>query len=293
MSVTRILFLAEYRMPHACFSLQWDHMLQGVTETIVACTRNLDKSRVDQAFRKYGIDTSTFSYMDDSVIYERYPQVNNWVFEGDYRTYWLRQQAIKLSYIDMLDREVMMIQDPDTFLIAPYSPIKDGRLNLMSLMNTTQGSYERMFESITGIPRPTPHCFVTEFVPVRKADWNAYKQHMAQRWPGKHWLDATIEAVPGMPTIPPWGNGELIKWFAEPELLGDWAVVCGNVDYHEQRRFEYDSLDKLALLDPTKYNAVCDAVPDLRLSMQFDWDTLTVKDFDHYKNIVEQCLKQN
>lgn len=293
MSVTRILFLAEYRMPHACFSLQWDHMLQGISETIVACTRNLDKSLVDQAFRKYGIDTSTFTYMDDAIIYEKYPEVNNWVFPGDYRTYWLRQQAIKLSYIDFLDRDVMMIQDPDTFMIEPYQPYNNGRLNLMSLLNTTQGSYEGVFEAITGIPRPTPHCFVTEFVPVRKTDWMSLKQCLASRWPDKHWLDAIIDAVPGMPTVPPWGNGDIIKWFAEPELLGDWAVVCGNVDFHEQRRFEYSTLENLASLDPARYNAVCDAVPDLRQSMQFDWTTLTVSNFEYYRNLVEQCLKPN
>jgi len=287
MSVTRLLFLAEYRVPHACFSLQWDHMLEGIDETVVACTSNLDKKQIDRIFRKYNIDTSRFTYMDDSVIYEKYPQVNNWVFPGDYRTYWLRQQAIKLSYIDLLDRDVMMIQDPDTFMIKPYCPYHDNKLVLMSLMNTTQGSYDGMFESITGIPRPTPHCFVTEFVPVRKKDWQDLKLLLSQRWPGKYWLDAIIDAVPGMPTIPPWGDGNLIKWFAEPELLGDWAVVCGNVDYYAQLRFEYDSLTKLHLLDPSVYNAVCDAIPDLRLSMQFDWQREEVIDFDRYLSIVK------
>ena len=265
-------------------------MLEGMDRTIVCHTSNLNAHQIDRIFRKYGIDTSGFSYLNDNIIYDKYPQVNHWVFPGDYRTYWLRQQAIKLAYIDLIDSDVMMIQDPDTFMIEPYRPFADGRLRLMSLFDTTQGSYEGMFEAITGIARPTPHCFVTEFVPVRKSDWCRLKDLLNQRWPDKHWLDAIIDAVPGMPTVPPWGDGNLIRWFAEPELLGGWAVICGDVDYHEQRRFEYDSLDQLADLDPARFNAVCDAVPDLTRSMQFDWQSLTVRDFDKYMDLVQRRL---
>jgi hypothetical protein len=35
---------------------------------------------------------------------------------------------------------------------------------------------------------------------------------------------------------------------------------------------------------------VCDAVPDLSQSMQIDWDTLDIANFDHYKNIVLERL---
>lgn len=289
-TVTRLLFLAEYRVPHACFSLQWDHMLQGIDRTLVCHTQNLSGRQIDSIFQKYGIDTREFSYISDAEIYERYPQVNDWVFPGDYRTNWLRQQAIKLAYVDFVDSDVIMIQDPDTFMIEPYRPFTDGKSNLMSLLDTTQGSYNGMFEAITGLPRPTPHCFVTEFVPVRKTDWDKLRQLLSDRWPDKHWLNAIIDAVPGMPTIPPWGDGNLIKWFAEPELLGGWAVVCGDVQYHEQRRFEYDTLDKLADLDAEKFNAVCDAVPDLTRSMQFDWQSLEVIDFERYRAWVGKAI---
>jgi hypothetical protein len=163
---------------------------------------------------------------------------------------------------------------------------------MMTLLNTTQGSYEGVFEAITGIPRTTPHCFVTELVPVRGRDFSALKSLLGQRWPSRNWLDAIIDAVPGMPTIPPWGNGNIIKWFSEYEFVGNWAVHCGNVAYHEQRRFEYDSLDKLNQLDPTQFNAVCDAVPDLSLSMQFDWETYTVPNFEHYRDTVLRMLSR-
>lgn len=289
MAVCRLLFLAKYRVPHACFSMQWDHMLQGIDYTIIATP--MTKDELEPVWERYQIDSANFVYRSDSEIYSAYPQVNDWVFPDDYRTYWLRQQAIKLSYLDLVGEDVMMIQDPDTFMVQPYTPYKDGRLNLMSLLNTTQGSYNGMFESITGIPRPTPHCFVTEFVPVRYRDWIALREHLQQRWPHKHWLNALIDATPSMATIPPWGNGEMIKWFAEPELLGDWAVVQGDVDYFEQRRFEYDHLEKISMFNPSLFNAVCDAVPDLRWSMQMDWNTLTIPDFDRYKAMIDHAIE--
>lgn len=288
MSVARILYLARYRVPHACFSMQWDHNLLGVDYTLISSP--VPQEELWPVFHKYGIDTSRFEYLPDSVIYNKYPQVNNWVFEGDYRGWWLRQQAIKLSVLDYVQEDVMLMHDPDTFVIKPYRCYHDGKLNLMSLMNTTQGSYDRMFESITGFPRQSQHCFVTELVPVRKTDWVSLRNHVWNRWPDKHWLDSIIDAVPGMPTVPPWGNGNLIKWFSEYELLGNWAVKSGQVEYTPQIRYEYDSLDKLADLDATQFNAVCDAVPDLSMSMQFDWDTLTVIDFERYLNMVQQRL---
>jgi hypothetical protein len=58
-----------------------------------------------------------------------------------------------------------------------------------------------------------------------------------------------------------------------------------------QQRFEYDSLEKIADFD-AGHNAVCDAVPDLSRSMQINWDTLDIPNFDHYKNIVLERLRE-
>lgn len=281
MTVARILFLAKYRVPHACFSLQWDHHLQGIDYTVIATPMSRDE--LEPVWERYGIDSSKFVYIHDQQVYQHYPQVNNWVFKDDYRGWWLRQQAIKLSFLDIIQEDVMLMHDPDTFMIKPYCCYSKPTLTLMSLMNTTQGSYNGVFEAITGLPRQSPHCFVTELVPVRANDWRSLRDHIQQRWPKKHWLDGIIDAVPGMPTVPPWGTGNIIKWFSEYELLGNWAVHCGNVDYHAQSRYEYDSLHKLADLDSHEFNAVCDAVPDLSLSMQMDWDTLTIPNFEQYQ----------
>jgi len=231
-------------------------------------------------------------YVNDQEIYNQYPEVNNWVFNGDYRGWWLRQQAIKLAYLDLLDADVMLMQDADTFMTKDYRPIINGQLNMLAIMNTVQGSYNGVFEAITGHAHPSPHCFVTELCAVRKQDFVQLKQHIQQRWPDKKWLDAIINAVPGMPTVPPWGNGNIIKWFSEYELLGNWATICGNVVLQSQQRFEYSSLEKIADFG-TEHNAVCDAIPDLSLSMQIDWDTLDIPNFDHYKNCVINKLNAN
>jgi hypothetical protein len=290
MSVVRVLFLANYRVPHACFALQWDHNLQNIDYTIVATP--LSPGELDPVWDKYNIDSSKFVYINDDIIYKNYPEVNNWVFDDDYRGWWLRQQAIKLAYLDIIDAGVMLMHDADTFMIEPYCCYSNGTLNLLSLLNTTQGSYNGVFEAITGIPHPSPHCFVTELCAVRKTDFIALREHIQRRWPDKKWLDAIIDAVPGMPTVPPWGTGNIIKWFSEYELLGNWAVTQGNVTYQEQRRFEYSSLDDIAKFS-IEHNAICDAIPDLSLSLQLNWDTLEIPRFTELKKYVSDMELAN
>jgi hypothetical protein len=263
--------------------LQFDHYLEDVDRTVIATPMTRDE--LEPVWARYNINSTRFEYVNDSIIYSAYPEVNNWVFPDDYRGWWLRQQAIKLAYLDLLDYDVAVMQDPDTFMLEPYCAQHNGQLNMLALMNTTQGSYHGVFESITGIPHLSEHCFVTELCAVRKADFAALKQHIQHRWPNKHWLDAIIDAVPGMPTVPPWGTGNIIKWFSEYELLGNWAVTQGNITLQPQRRYEYSTLDNIAGFDSV-HNAVCDAVPDLRLSMQIDWATLDIKNFNHYKDLV-------
>ena len=286
--IVRLLFLAKYRIPHLLFSLQWDNYIQGVDKTIVCSP--MAKDEIWSILKHWNINVDNWDYISDSVIYEKYPQVNDWVVAGDYRGWWLRQQAIKLSYLDLIQQDVMLMWDPDTFLIQPYRAIDNNQLQLVTLLNTTHGSYEGVFKAITGYERPTQHCFVTEYMPVRKNDWINLRNHIQQRWPDRHWLNAIIDAVPGMPTVPPWGNGEIIKWFSEYELLGGWAVLQGNINYWPQARFEYNTLSKLNDLDIKKYNAVCDAIPDLRCSMQYDYEQNKIPNFEEYYNIVKNKL---
>ena len=286
--ITRILFLARYRVPHAAFSLQFDHYLEDIGRTVIATPMTQDE--LDPVWQRYGIDSSCFEYVNDAEIYSAYPEVNNWVFPDDYRGWWLRQQAIKLAYLDLLDYEVAVMHDPDTFMIQPYCATNGQNLNMLALMNTTQGSYHGVFEAITGIPHPSPHCFVTELCAVRKTDFVALRQYIQSRWPNKKWLDAIIDAVPGMPTVPPWGTGNVIKWFSEYELLGNWATLQGRVTLQPQLRYEYSQLADIAGFEPN-HNAVCDAVPDLSRSLQLNWDTLEIANFDLYRQQVMDSTK--
>ena len=285
-SVARVVFLARYRVPHACLSMQFDHNLTGIDRTVIASP--LAKEELWPVFAKYGIDTTNFDYLPDAEVLPHYPEIENWVIPGDYRGFWLRQQAVKLSVLDYLKDEVVLITDPDTFMTEPYSCYNNGRMNYLVIPNTTHGSYNGMMEAITGIPRQTPHCFITEFVPTHRDDWTALKEHLEQKH-SRHFLDAMIDSCPGMPTVPPWGTGNLIKWFSEYELLGNWALWRREVDFQEQHRFEYDSLDKLGNYT-REFNCFADACPDLSLSLQMDWSTLEIKDFDHHLAVIKSRL---
>ena len=289
MTVARVMFLAKYRVPHAAFAMQFDHFLQGIDYTVIASP--MTREELEPVWGKYNIDSGRFHYVNDDVIYYKYPEVNNWVFPDDYRGWWLRQQAIKLAYLDLLNEDIMLMHDADTFMTEPYNPFVNNKLNMLTLMNTSQGSYNGVFEAITGLPHQSPHCFVTELCAVSKMDFACLRYHIEQRFPKKKWLDAIIEAVPGMPTVPPWGNGNIIKWFSEYELLGNWATYRGNLTLQEQRRYEYDSLYKISNFGK-EHNAVCDAVPDLSLSMQLDWNTLEIKNFNQYLQQVKECISQ-
>ena len=287
MTVARVVFLARYRVPHACMSMQFDRMLEGIDRTVIASP--VPKEELWPVFARYGIDTAHFDYLPDAEVLPHYPKIENWVIPGDYRGNWLRQQAVKLSVLDYLKDEVVLLTDPDTFMTEPYCCYRNGRLNYLILTDTTHGSYNGMMDAVVGIPRQTPHCFITELVPCHRDDWSSLKATLEQKH-NKHFLDAIIDSCPEMPTVPPWGNGNIIKWVSEYELLGNWAVSQHAVDYQEQRRFEYDSLDNLGNFTQD-FNCFADAVPDLSMSLQMDWSTGTIKDFDQHLSIIQQCLQ--
>jgi hypothetical protein len=288
MTIARIVFLARYRVPHACLTMQFDHHLKGIDHTVIATP--VPKQELWPIFERHGIDTNTFYYVNDQVIFDQYPEVNRWVFADDYRGWWLRQQAIKLAYLDYLDYDVALMTDPDTIMVEPYQCWKNNQLNFLALENTTHGSYNGVMDSVLGIPRQTPHCFVTEYVPVVKQDFIALRKELEQRH-RCHFLDAIIDNVKGIPTVPPWGTGNLIKWFREYEFLGNWALTQRPVTWQWQHRFEYDSLDKIQNFT-SNYNCLADAIPDLSLSLQMDWSIGQVLNFDHYKGLIQEKTQQ-
>lgn len=287
MTVARVIFLARYRVPHACLTMQFDHYLEGIDQTIIASP--VPKDELWPIFQRYGIDTNRLEYLADDEVLPLYPEIEHWMFEDDYRGPWLRQQAVKLSVLDYLKNTVVLMHDPDTFMVEPYCCFDNNKLNMLVLTDTTHGSYDRVLPSVLGIDRQTPHCFVTELVPTLREDWVKLRDTVEARH-SKHWLDAIIDNVPGMPTVPPWGNGNLIKWFSEYEFLGNWTVSQRPVSFQEQRRFEYDSLDKINNFT-NEFNCFADAVPDLRLSLQLDWSTGVIDKFDTYLQQIQQSIK--
>jgi hypothetical protein len=286
MTVARVVFLARYRIPHACITMQFDHFLEGIDRTVISSP--VPKDELWSIFQQYNIDTTTFEYLSDSVILNEYPEIDHWKFEDDYRGKWLWQQALKLAVRDYLDDEVVLIHDPDTFMVEPYCCYKDGRLNYLIIPDTTHGSYDGVLESVLGIERQTPHCFVTELVPIHRDDWQALKTLLENKH-NKWFLDAIFDNVKGMPTVPPWGNGELIKWFSEYEFVGNWAMYRHDIDTQEQRRFEYDSLEKLNRFT-CEYNCFADAIPDLRQSLWWDPKLKIIRGFDRYLSMIKQTL---
>lgn len=290
MTSAKILYLARYRVPHAIMSLQPEftgHLI-GVDRTCIATP--VPQQELWPIFHKYGIDTTNFDYAPDSEIYRFYPQVNNWVFADDYRGFWLRQQAIKLAFLDYLDYDLMIMHDPDCIMINDYHPMVEGNLNYMVLENQRHswGYYETIRNAL-GFERLTNHCFISEFVPVLKQDVTALKQHLEQRHQS-NWLDAIIDNCPGEPTVPPWGRGEMIRWLSEYELIGNWTMSRRAINMQPQRRYHYADMQRIGDFDPDYHTAICDAVPDLSRSVQFDWDRGQVVDFDRWMDLIRQGL---
>lgn len=290
MTSAKILYLARYRVPHAIMSLQFSHHLKGVDRTCIASP--VPKEELWPIFEKYNIDTSTFDYAPDSEIYRLYPQVNNWVFEDDYRGWWLRQQAIKLAFLDYLDYDLMVMHDPDCILVRDYWPFKDGKLNYMVLENERHSwGYYQTIKNALGIERQTPHCFISEFVPVLKQDITDLVKFLEEKHQ-RHWLDAIIDNCPGEATVPPWGKGELIRWVSEYEFIGNWTMSRREITTEPQHRYMYDDMTKIGSFDPDYHTAICDAVPDLSRSVQFDWDKKEIVDFQRWMDLIQQRMAQ-
>jgi len=57
-----------------------------------------------------------------------------------------------------------------------------------------------------------------------------------------------------------------------------------------QRRYHYDDMEKIGGFNPAYHTAVCDAVPDLTRSLQFDWDRQEVVQLDYYMDKIRERL---
>ena len=62
--------------------------------------------------------------------------------------------------------------------------------------------------------------------------------------------------------MPPWGNGELIRWFSEYEFIGNWIMSRRPITQEFQRRYHYDNMEKI---DGFDYNVVTKAIENANL----------------------------
>jgi hypothetical protein len=282
--ITRLIFCAPYRIPVATVSLKFDHNLLGVSRNIIVSpvnTRDLFRY-----LSQYGIDTNRFEHLPDQELIEQYPEIENWVFENDYRNNWLKQQAIKLAALDYVDYQVALIHDPDTWMIQPYQPVNaQGQLCMLALKDVTEGSYDPVLPSVLGKQRQTTHCFVTEFMPVHKQDWTTLKQTLEQLHQ-KHFLNAIIDNVPETETI---DGLQHIKWFSEYEFLGNWTMSQRSVNFMFQKRFGIESVEDLNALNITEYNSICDQSSGASPALGFDcWNTGNIPNYQRCMNLLAQ-----
>ena len=280
MKIARALFIASYRLSHACLGMQFDHYLKNIDQTYIFT--DCEPAFIDGVLQRYGIDTSKFVYVQDREMDALYPTLRNWWFDGDHRGSWLYQQALKMASLDYIDADVIMIQDPDTFCIEPYHLIVDGKPNYFILPNErhTDGYYQ-VLENCLGIERQTEHCFVSEFMPMFKEDWLSLK-HSAESRNNKNVFDAIIDAVP----IEPYDG---LRWFSEYEFLANWTMTQRPIEMTVQRRFQYKTLADIGLLS-RDYNCACDAIPKLADSIVLDFNTGIVTDFDKIFDQVKKFL---
>lgn len=278
MEIVRALFIGGYRIPHACLSLRFDHHIQQISKTYVFT--NYDPTIVDEVLNKYKVDTSTFTYVEDREMDSLYPSIRpNWFFNDDFRGSWLYQQALKLASVDYIDADCVLIQDPDTFSIIPYSCYVDEKLKYFILPNETHSwGYYKVLDCL-GIARQTNHCFVTEFTPMLKEDWLSMKHTLINR---NHCdpFDAIIKSVP---------VEDGLRWFSEYEFIGNWTMSRREIEIIEQKRFQYKSLAELDNLTKD-YNCVCDAIPNLNDSITYDHNEKIVNDYDKIFNKVKKFL---
>lgn len=278
MKIARALFVASYKIGHACLSLQFDRHIKNIDETYVFT--NWHPNRLDAAFRACNIDTSTFVYVEDREMNTRFPTIKNWWFDDDPRGSWLYQQALKLGSLDYINADVILIQDPDAFCIEPYHLVTDNKPNLFILPYQKHSfGYYDVIKNTLGFERQTKHCFVSEFMPVFKDDWAKLKHTLETKY-GGDCFDAIINNV----TL----KGG-IRWFSEYEYLGNWTMTQRPVNMIEQKRFEYKTIDELDMLT-NEYNCVCDAIPKLSDSILFDVYDGTVTNFDLFFDKVKKFI---
>lgn len=280
--IVRALFVAGYRLGHACLALQFDKFLSPDFDITYIVTP-VPADTVLHALSKHNINLDKIKIIADSLLLEKYPDIDQWSMPGDLRDGWLRQQALKLSALDFIDADIVFLHDPDTFCIKHYCYWDGTKLNLMVLPNESHASgYYQTLQKVLGIQRQTSHCFVTELHPVLKQDWNNLKQFVEKQH-SKPFLQAIIDNVPL--------DFDGLKWFSEYEFLGNWTLSNNSVNLQNQNRFEFETLKDFANFS-SHYNCVCNVGADKNNLLFYNYydSSERISDIDYILSVLDKHI---
>ena len=206
------------RIYEAACALSFDNNLFPIIDKTYIVSP-FSSRHIEPIFKKFGIN-QPIEFVSDSDL------INSYNLHAWSQDTWYLQQALKLSLLDSLPDDKFLIQDCDVFAIRHYEYFRNNVPNFRveDVWNDHHKIYEEYIYKLTGIKRPLPLSFVTEFMPLRKDDWIFCKKQILDHT-GLPWY----EAVPKLETF------NELKWFSEYELLG-FLVTSRDSDY----TYEFD-----------------------------------------------------
>ena len=258
----RIFFVHSSRIIDSIITLSFDYMLDPVPKHtyIYYGPGSQDLLAI---YRQHGINTDNFTVIHDRDFIPEYLHKF---------TPWLVQQLAKLIALDTLDYDSILIQDCDTFAIKPYrysEPTYFVYKELMVLDTTQYRQVIKNYQSLTNMPASYGASFISEFMPIKKSDWTAFKQHIA---PDGQWLATLCKFIDSIDQL----------HFSEYEILGNWIADRTAIQTVEQRRLEIKNSTQRhweQLLSTGHFNCVC-------LYKNFTWS-----DIDRVVSVIKNQIK--
>jgi len=252
MKIARAIFLQSSRVSDLILTLKFDNFISPMPDVTHIFYGPWDlECNLDALLTEYNINSKQFIINPDHNLFKNTTlPVDIYKFGG-----WISQQFIKLMVIDQLDYDYILIQDCDTFSIKPYQWLTNTQLfNLYTLFNTSHSDEHYKFVKLfTGHDRQNNHCFVSEFMPTSKKNWNKLKNYIEKKF-NTTWIEAIYCAF----------DKEYAKksfdqiWFSEYELLGNWNLICDQK--HQmiaQKRLELNGSWMKQLNNLKNINCVC------------------------------------
>ena len=218
---SRLLFVGCNKIIDSVISLQFDkYLTPKPSKTIIYLGSREHGVRNDidliGLYTQYNIDTTNFSVVHDLDLLETYKNtrlIN--LFQP-----WILQQLLKLMAVDTCNDNKILIQYSDIILLKPYVYFENNIPVPFKFENMSHSAeYYKYVETFTGQPRQTEDCFVTDFMPFRKSDWQSLKQHIEQSY-RTDWLTAITTQFK---KDHPYPKGNIA--FSEYELLGNWLLL--------------------------------------------------------------------